>query len=79
MAMVFQGPLILGKRTTRQASSSSLPATWGGVLRTTKADLGGFTHVAVAGKNIPVVCEAKTVDAYDAVPGVLALSLDAPR
>jgi len=65
--------------TTQQVSSQSLPATWGAVLRTIKADLGGFTHVAVAGQRIAAICEDNTVNVYDAVTGVLKLSLNTPR
>ena len=65
--------------TTQQTSLSSLPDTWGAVLRTIKADLGRFTHVAVAGQRIAAVCEDNTINVYDAVTGVLRLSLDAPQ
>jgi len=63
----------------RQASSSILSTTWGPVLRTIKADSGRFIHVAVAGQRIVVVCEDNTVNAYDAVTGVLRLSLNPPQ
>jgi WD40 repeat protein len=65
--------------TTQQTSSSSLPATWGVILRTIKADSGKFTYVAVVGQRIAAVCEDNTVNLYDAVTGVIRLSLDAPR
>ena len=65
--------------TTQQASSSSTLATWGPVLRTIKADSGSFTHVAVAGQRIVTVCEDRTVNVYDAVTGVLRLSLNPPE
>jgi hypothetical protein len=63
-----------GKRHPR-----AFPATWGAVLRTIKADVGRFTHVAVAGQRIAAVCEDNTVNVYDAVTGVLRLSLNTPR
>lgn len=65
-------------RTTRQASSSTIPPIWGPILRTIKADLGSFTHVAVAGQKIVAVCEDNTVNVYDAVTGVLKPSLNPP-
>jgi WD40 repeat protein len=65
--------------TTRQAPSSSLSARWGGVLRTIKAESGRFTHVTVAGQRIAAVCEDNTVNVYDAVTGVLRLTLRAPQ
>jgi WD40 repeat protein len=65
--------------TTRQTSSSSLPATWGAILRTIKADSGKFAFVAVAGQRIAAVCEENIVNVYDAVTGVIRLSLNAPR
>jgi len=65
--------------TIRQASSQSLPATWGAILRTIKADFGRFTHVAVASQIIAAVCEDNTVNVYDAATGVLRLSLNTPR
>ena len=65
--------------TTQQTLSSSLPATWGVILRTIKADSGKFTYVAVAGQRIAAVCEDNTVNLYDAVTGVIRLSLNAPR
>ena len=65
--------------TTQQAPSSSLPATWGGILRTIEADSGRFTHVTTVGKSIAAVCEDNTINVYDAVTGVLKLSVNAPR
>lgn len=65
--------------TTQRASSSSRSTAWGALLRTIKADSGKFTHVAMAGQRIAAVCEDETVNVYDAVTGVLRLSLDAPR
>ena len=65
--------------TTQQASSSKIPATWGPILRTIKADSGSFTHVAVAGRRVVAVCSDNTVNVYDAVTGVLRLSLDPPQ
>ena len=62
--------------TTQQASSSNIPATWGPNLRTLKANPGSFTHVAVAGGRIVAVREDNTVNVYDAVTGILRLSLD---
>jgi WD40 repeat protein len=67
------------KWTTRQMSSSSLYARWGGVLRTIKAESGRFTHMAVAGQRIAAVCGDNTVNVYDAVTGVLRLTLKAPQ
>jgi len=63
----------------RQATSSILSTTWGPVLRTIKADSGRFIHVVVAGQRIVAVCEDNTVSAYDAVTGVLRLSLNPPQ
>ena len=65
--------------TTRQVSSSSIPATWGPTLRTIKADSGCFTHVIAAGQRIVAVCEDDTVNVYDGVTGVLKFLLNAPR
>jgi hypothetical protein len=65
--------------TTRYASSSSIPATWGPILRTIKDDSGRFTHVTVAGQGIIAICEDNTVNVYDGVTGVLKISLNAPQ
>lgn len=65
--------------TTRQASPWGFYDTWGSILTTIRADSGGFTHVAIAGKNIPAVCEDYTINIYDTVTGVLRLSLDPQR
>ena len=66
-------------RTTWQASHLNLSAKWGGVLRTIKAESGSFTHIAVAGQRIATVCEDNTANVYDAVTGVLRLTLKAPQ
>jgi len=65
--------------TTWQASSSSIPTTWGPILRTIKTDSGIFTRVSVAGHRITAVCQDNTVNVYDAVTGVLRLSLNPPQ
>jgi WD40 repeat protein len=65
--------------TTRQASFPSISTTWGAILRTIKADFGIFTSVAVVGQRVAAVCEDNTVNLYDAVTGVVRLSLNAPR
>ena len=65
--------------TTRQTSPWGLYDTWGSILTTIRADSGAFSHVAVAGKNIAAVCEDNTINIYDAVTGVLKLSLDPLR
>jgi WD40 repeat protein len=65
--------------TTQQALFSSIPATWGPILRTIKADSGGFTHVTTAGQRIITVCKDNTVNVYDGVTGVLKVSLNARR
>ena len=67
-------------RTTQQASPGSHYDTWGDILRTIKADSGTFIHLAAVGKSIVAVREEDSViDIYDAVTGVLRLSLNAPR
>jgi WD40 repeat protein len=65
--------------TTRYASYSSIPATWGPILRTIKDDSGCFTHVTVAGQGIIAICADNTVNVYDGVTGVLKISLNAPQ
>jgi WD40 repeat protein len=66
-------------RTTWQTSFSSLSARWGDVLRTIKAESGRFTHMAVAGQRIVTVCGNSTINVYDAVTGVLRLTLKTLR
>ena len=61
--------------TTQQVLSSSIPTPWGPILRTISADSGSFTHVTAAGQRIVAVCNDNTVNVYDAVTGVLKLSL----
>jgi len=65
--------------TTLQVLPSNLSTIWGGILGTIRADPGRFTHVAVVGKSIAAVCEDNTVKVYDAVTGVLRLSLNVSR
>jgi len=65
--------------TTQQVSSSSIPTTWGPIFRTIKTDSGNFTHVTVAGQRIIAMCEDNIVNMYDAVTGVLRLSLNPPQ
>ena len=65
--------------TTQQALPSSIPPSWGQIIRTIKADSGGFTDMAVAGERIVAVCEDNTVNVYDAVTGVLKSSLNPPQ
>jgi WD40 repeat protein len=38
-----------------------------------------FTHMAVAGERIAAVCEDNTINVYDAVTGVIRLTLNAPQ
>ena len=75
----FESHSSRGDRTTWQASSSNLCTGCGDVLRTIKADSGRFTHATVVGKSIAAACEDNTINVYDAVTGVLRLSLNSLR
>ena len=65
--------------TTQQVPSLRIPTTWGPILRTIKADSGSFMHMTVAGGRIIAACGDNTINVYDAVTGVLRLSLNPPQ